>query len=227
LARTRAADATLIIGLGRFGASMAEALVDTGHEVLAVDHDLAMVELWSGKLTHVVQADSTNEDAMRQLGAADFQTAVVGIGTHIEASLLTAAVLVDLGVHNVWAKAISKAHGRILERIGCQHVVYPEFEMGARVAGARVAHLLTGKMIDYIEFDDGFAIVKMRAPAEVFGKTLGEAALRSKYGVTIVGVKRRNEDFTYATPDTRVARNDLLIVSGRTELVEKFAIQAL
>jgi trk system potassium uptake protein len=222
LGRTRAEDATLVIGLGRFGASIASALVDSGHEVLAVDHDLTMVEQWSGRLTHVVQADSTNEDAMRQLGAADFQTAVVGIGTHIEASLLSAAVLMDLRVSNVWAKAISKAHGRILERIGCQHVVYPEFEMGARVA-----HLLTGKMIDYIEFDDGFAIVKMRAPAEAFGKTLGEAALRSKYGVTIVGVKRRNEDFTYATPDTRVARNDLLIVSGRTELVEKFAIQTL
>jgi trk system potassium uptake protein len=221
LARNRAEDATLIIGLGRFGASIADALVRTGHEVLGVDSDLSIVEQWSGHLTHVVQADSTNEVAMSQLGAADFQTAVVGIGTNIEASLLSTAVLVDLGVRNVWAKAISKAHGRILERIGCEHVVYPEFEMGARVA-----HLLTGKMIDYIEFDDGFAIVKMRAPAEAFNRTLGQAALRSKYGVTIVGVKRRGQDFTYATPDTYVEPDDLLIVSGRTDLVEKFAVQA-
>lgn len=221
MGRTRAEDATLIVGLGRFGASIADSLVRTGHEVLAVDQNLVVVEQWSGQLTHVVQADSTNEDAMRQLGAADFETAVVGIGTHIEASLLSAAVLVDLGVRNVWAKAISKAHGRILERIGCAHVVYPEFEMGARVA-----HLLTGKMIDYIEFDDGFAIVKMHSPREAWGRTLGEAALRSKYGITIVGVKRRHEDFTYATPDTHVERDDLLIVSGRTDLVEKFAATA-
>ena len=132
--------------------------------------------------------------------------------------MLTTAVLQDLGIKEIWAKAITAAHGSILERIGANHVVYPE-----RAMGERVAHLVSGKMIDFMEFDDGFAIVKTRAPREAWDTALGEAKLRSKYGVTIVGVKRPGEDFTYAQADTVVHKGDLLIVSGRTELVEKFA----
>ena len=208
----------LVVGLGRFGSALADALTRTGHEVLGVDRDPALVQEWSSRLTHVVEADSTSQRAMRQLGAAQFDIAVVAIGTGIEASILTTAVLQDLGIREIWAKAITAAHGSILERIGANHVVYPERSMGERVA-----HLVSGKMIDYIEFDDGFAIVKTRAPAEAWDKALGEAKLRSKYGVTIVGLKRPGEDFTYAQADTVVHQGDLLIVSGRTEMVEKFA----
>jgi trk system potassium uptake protein TrkA len=113
---------------------------------------------------------------------------------------------------------LSDKHGRILERTGAHHVVYPEAAMGERVA-----HLVTGKMIDFIEFDDGFAIVKTKAPQEATGRTLAESALRSRYGVTVVGVKRPRTDFTYARPDTLVETGDLLIVSGPTKLVEQFA----
>ena len=158
---------------------------------------------------------------MRQLGADQFDIAVVGIGDDIEASLLSTGVLLDLGVREVWAKAITPAHGRILERSGAGHVIYPE-----RDAGERTAHLLTGRLMDYIEFDDGFAIVKLKAPGEALGKTLAESALRSKYGVTIVGVKRAGEDFAHAVPETRVERGDLLIVSGPSHLIEKFAAEA-
>ena len=216
--RFATSDAVLVVGLGRFGSATALALSRVGHEVLAVDFDTALVQEWSGQLTHVVQADTTNETALRQLGAGEFKLAVVAIGTDVEASLLTAAALVDLGVQEIWAKAISAAHGRILERIGVHHVVYPEASMGERVA-----HMITGKMIDFIEFDDGFAIVKTRAPAEAVGKTLGESALRTKYGVTIVGIKRRGEDFTYAQADTLVHEGDLLIVAARTQAAERFA----
>ena len=213
-------DAVLVIGLGRFGAALSQGLSRLGHDVLAVDSDGERVQEWSGRLTHVVEADATSEDTMRQLGAQDFRFGVVAIGDDIEVSLLSAGVLVDLGVQEVWAKAITPAHGRILSRIGAQHVIYPE-----RDAGARVAHLLTGRLIDFIEFDDGFAIVKLRAPREAQGRTLGEIGLRRKYGVTIVGVKRPGQDFTYATPDTRVDSGDLLIVAGATDLVEKFAAE--
>ena len=221
MARNAHEDAVLVIGLGRFGAAIAQSLAQLGHDVLAVDADGERVQEWSGRLTHVVEADSTSEDSMRQLGAQDFRFAVVAIGNDIEASLLSTGVLVDLGVREVWAKAITPAHGRILSRIGAGHVVYPE-----RDAGQRVAHLLTGRLIDYIEFDDGFAIVKLRAPREAHGKTLGQSALRIKYGVTIVGVKRPGEDFTYAQADTPVDAGDVLIVSGRTDLVEKFAAES-
>ena len=155
---------------------------------------------------------------LRCLGVQDFGRAVVGIGTDIEASVLTVLALSEQGIPDIWAKALGPKHGRILERTGAHHVVYPEAAMGGRVA-----HLVTGKMIDFIEFDDGFAIVKTRAPREAAGRTLAESALRSKYGVTVVGVKRPRADFTYARPETEVQQGDLLIVSGPTKLVEAFA----
>ncbi|MDQ3450152.1 MAG: TrkA family potassium uptake protein [Actinomycetota bacterium] len=208
----------LVVGLGRFGSSIALALSRLGHEVLAVDSRMDLVQEFSSQLTHVVQVDATSESALRQIGAPDLDVAVVAIGSDIEASVLATGALIDIGVKEVWAKAITRAHGRILERIGATHVVFPEAEVGERVA-----HLLTGKMIDFIEFDDDFAIVKTRAPAEAHDRTLGESALRSKYGVTIVGVKRPGQDFTYARPETDVHPGDLLIVAGKTNAVEKFA----
>jgi trk system potassium uptake protein TrkA len=211
-------DGVVVIGLGRFGGAVAESLVRLGHEVLGIDENADLVQRWSDRLTHVVQADTTNSDTLRRLGVHEFSRAVVGIGTDIEASVLTVLALSELGVGDIWAKALGDKHGRILERTGAHHVVYPEAAMGERVA-----HLVTGKMIDFIEFDDGFAIVKTRAPREATGKTLAESSLRSRYGVTVVGVKRPKTDFTYARPDTRIEAGDLLIVSGATKLVEKFA----
>ncbi|MEJ5913893.1 potassium channel family protein [Pseudokineococcus sp. 1T1Z-3] len=211
-------DAVLVIGLGRFGSALASALDRMGHDVLAVERDPELVQEWSGRLTHVVEADATNGDALAQLGAQDFSVAVVGIGTSLEASVLTTSTLVDLGVGQIWAKAITPSHGRILTRLGAHHVVYPEAD-----AGERVAHLVGGKLLDYIEFDDGFAMVKMRPPRETQGFTLAQSKVREKYGVTVMGVKSPGEDFHYATPETRVRDRDLLIVSGRTSLIEKFA----
>ncbi len=208
----------VVVGLGRFGGAVAQSLTRLGHEVLAIEEDLSLVQSWSDRLTHVVQADSSNIEALRQLGVADFQHAVVGIGSDIEASVLTVLALTELGVPDIWAKAVTTNHGKILEKTGAHHVVYPEAAMGERVA-----HLVTGKMIDFIEFDDDFAIVKTRPPREAVGKTLAESQLRSRHGVTVVGVKRPREDFTYAKPDTLVVEGDLLIVSGPTQKVERFA----
>lgn len=211
-------DAVVVVGLGRFGSSVAVSLARLGHDVLGIDRDPGLVQEWSDRLTHVVEADATNTDTLRRLGAHEFAHAVVGIGDDIEASVLTVLALSELAIPDIWAKAISDKHGRILEKTGAHHVIYPEATMGERVA-----HLVTGKMIDFIEFDDGFAIVKTGAPSEAIGKTLAASALRSKYGVTIVGVKRPTEDFTYAKPNTMVDKGDLLIVSGPTVKVEAFA----
>ena len=211
-------NAVLVVGLGRFGSAVALSLTRLGHDVLGIDRDPSLVQEWAARLTHVVEADATNTDTLRRLGATDFDHAVVGIGSDIEASVLTTLALSELNIPDIWAKAISDKHGRILDKTGAHHVIYPEATMGERVA-----HLVTGKMIDFIEFDDGFAIVKTRSPSEALGKTLAASSLRSKYGVTIVGVKRSMEDFTYATPDTTVEEGDLLIVSGPTVKVEAFA----
>lgn len=208
----------LIIGLGRFGSAVAASLVNLGQEVLAIDEDATLVERWSDDLTHVVRADSTDDQALHQIGVGSFDRAVVAIGTDIEASVLTVLALAEAGVPDIWAKAITRKHGRILERVGAHHVVYPESSMGERVA-----HLLTGSMIDYIEFDDQFSIARTHAPPETWDRSLAESAPRSRHGVTVVGVKRQGHDFTYARPETHVERHDQLIIAGPTDMVERFS----
>jgi trk system potassium uptake protein TrkA len=219
LAKYRADDdAVVVIGLGRFGGTLAESLTKLGHEVLGIDESMKAVQEFSDKLTHVVQADSTDEDVLRQLGVPEFQRAVVGIGTDVEASVLTVVALQELGLTQIWAKAISAKHAKILKAVGAHHVIRPE-----AVMGDRVAHLITSKMIDFIEFDDGFAIAKTCVPAEAAGKSLAEAGLRTKYKVTVVGIKRRGEDFTYAVPETVVPADGVLIVAGTVDQVQRFA----
>ena len=208
----------LIIGLGRFGAATAGQLDRLGREVLVVDESAALVQKWSERVTHAVQADARSIDALRQIGAQEFSIAVVAVGSSIEASVLITANLVDLKIPQIWAKAISQSHGKILSRIGANHVIYPEAE-----AGTRVAHLVSGRMLDFIEFDDDFAIVKMYPPKPIHGKTLTESALRKKFGLTVVGVKSPGKEFTYATPDTIISNHDLIIVSGTSGAIEKFA----
>lgn len=208
----------VVIGLGRFGGSLAVELAQDGWEVLGIDTDERLVQQHRDALTHSVVADSTDMEALRQLGVPEFIRAVVGIGTDVQASILTTSLLVDLEIPNIWAKAISREHGRILERVGAHHVVLPEHDMGERVA-----HLVTGRMLDFIEFDAGFAMVKALAPAEAHNRKLGDVGLRSKYGVTVVCVKRPGEEFTYATADTTIHSGDVLIVAGKTAAVETFA----
>lgn len=207
----------LVIGLGRFGGSLAATLDGLGRDVLAVERDQELIRAWTGRIP-LVEADASNPDALEQLGVQEFPIAVVGVGTSLEASVLITGNLVDLGTPLIWAKAISAEHGRILQRIGAHHVVYPEHD-----AGARVAHLVSGRMLDFIELEDGFAIVKMRPPKETQGFTVGEIDIRRKYGISVIGVKEPGQPFEYASADTRIDDGDTLVLSGDTVLLEKFA----
>ncbi|MFC9914998.1 potassium channel family protein [Streptomyces sp. NPDC059866] len=222
LAETRAHGATdqrvAVIGLGRFGSSLASELMRRGWDVLGIDTDARLVQKYSDGLTHSAVADCTDPEVLRQLGVHEFTSAVVGIGTDIEASILVSANLLEAEVPNVWAKAISRQHGQILERLGVHHVVLPEHEMGERVA-----HLVTGRMLDFIEFDDDYALVKTVAPDIATGVPLGQSQVRSRYGVTVVGIKRHGEDFTYATAETVIQKGDVIVVTGKTHAVEAFA----
>lgn len=211
-------DAVVVVGLGRFGRSLALELVASDVEVLGIDADTQIVQDLSVSLTHCVRADSTSEEALRQLGVQDFDRAVVAIGTHIEASLLTASLLKNLGVSNIWAKAISVAHGRILEQLGIEHVIYPEHEMGRRVA-----HLVKGRMMDYIQFEPDYALVKTAPPAMLVGKPLSQTGVRRAHGVTVVGVRPPAGLFTHATGDTVLHEGDTIIVSGLPHAVERFS----
>lgn len=207
----------LVVGLGRFGSAIALTLERLGHDVLAAEKSSSIVAQFTGRFP-LVEADCTNPEALEQLGVKDFGVAVVGVGTSLEASVLIAGNLVDLGTPQIWAKAISAEHGRILHRIGVHHVVLPEAD-----AGNRVAHLVSGKLLDYIELEDDFTIVKMRPPREVQGFTIAQSQIRKRYGVTILGVKSPGEDFVYATEVTRISANDTIIVSGNAALLERFA----
>ena len=214
-------DGVIVIGLGRFGGQVAESLARLGHDVLGIDEDAEIVQRMADRLTHVVQADATDDEALRQLGVSEFSRAVVGIGTDIEASVLAVLALTDLGLHEIWAKAISAKHGRILDRVGAKHVVYPEADMGERVA-----HLVTGGLMDFIELDRGFAIAKVNPPREVVGKTLAEAALRTKSGLTVVAVRHAGKGIETALPETVVNEGDQLIVAGPTSRIERLGTVA-
>lgn len=207
----------LVVGLGRFGSALALQLEALGREVLAVERDPRLVAQYSGRVP-LVEADATNPEALAQIAAQEFAVAVVGVGTFLEASMLITGNLVDLGVPQIWAKAITPEHARILTRIGAHHVVYPEAD-----AGKRVAHLVSGSLLDYIEVEEDFTIVKMRPPTETIGFALRQSRVRSRYGVTILGVKSPGEDFASATPETVVRADDIVIVGGRPELLERFA----
>ncbi len=215
--KDRSGSGVLVIGIGRFGAALATTLEEQGRDVLAVERSAALVKQFTGRFP-LVEADATNPEALVQVAAKDFPVAVVGVGTSLEASVLITANLVDLGTPQIWAKAISPEHARILERIGAHHVVLPEAD-----AGVRLAHLVSGRLLDYIEVEDNFTIVKMSPPQETHGFTLAQSQVRTRYGVTVLGVKSPGQDFVFSTPETRILPNDILIVSGHADLLERFA----
>lgn len=208
----------LVIGLGRFGIAVAQTLESIGHEVLGVDTRPELVQEYASDLTKIVEADCTNAAVLEQLGAADFDAAVVAIGTNIEASVLIVLALSDLGVKNIWAKATNDKHARILERTGAAHVVFPEQRMGERVA-----YLLNERLLDFISFGDEFAIARLKAPEPIVGLPLMVSECRKRFEVTVIGVKRQGEDFIHAVPDTLILPADELVVSGKIENIEKFA----
>lgn len=209
---------TLVVGMGRFGSAVALTLERLGFEVLAMEKNHNRVQHYSGALP-IVQGDATDAEALEQVGASDFASAVVGVGSSLESSVLVTANLSDLGVESIWAKATSREHGRILRRIGAHHVVYPEYD-----AGLRTAHLVGGELLDYIELDQSeFVVAKMRPPKELEGFTLGEARPMSRYGVKVIGTLHPGRPFRYANADTRIDSDDILIVSGTSPAVIAFS----
>lgn len=219
--RTRDASAVAVIGLGRFGGALATELSRSGTEVLGIDTDEDIVQSLNGVLTHVVRADSTKQAALEQLGVVDFDRVVVGIGSDIQASILTTSLLKKMGARSIWAKAISEQHGLILDQLGIEHVIFPEADMGRRIA-----HLVRGSMLDYVEFDRDLVVAKTVAPQEMVGRTLEESAVRRRFGVTVVKIKGADGEWHPAGASSVVGSGDLLIVIGPVEKTERFAALA-
>ncbi|MEJ5920482.1 MULTISPECIES: potassium channel family protein [unclassified Corynebacterium] len=206
----------VILGMGRFGQALGEELRANGIEVLCVDFRERVVQELSATFDHVVTADTTQPEVLRQLGVHEAERVVIAIGSDIEASLLTASAVVDMGVPLIWAKADNQAHAKILGQIGVHHVIRPEAD-----TGRRVAHLIGGKVQDYLEFDRDFAIAKIVPPVAVQGKNVSE--INAIAPVTVLALRPRCERFRPALDDDIVNAGDLLIVSGPVEKLEDFA----
>lgn len=215
--RTRP-EIVVVIGLGRFGLAVAQQLQRLGHEVLAIEHDANLVQAAAGEFTHVVSADATDPEALRQLGVPEVGHVVVAIGDNVQASILATATLSDLGVPDIWAKALTLQHASILERVGAHHVVFPEGDMGERVA-----HRVTGRMLEYVQIDESFALVETRVPASLTGRTLLESGIRNDHRVNVVAIKQPGSTFTHPMPDTLLEPGSLLLVAGDPVNVERFA----
>ncbi|MCS3843354.1 TrkA family potassium uptake protein [Microbacterium sp. AK031] len=216
--RIAEADSVAVIGLGRFGTSLAVELMGSGTEVLGIDADEDVVQSLNGVLTQVVRADSTRLEVLQQLAIGEFDRVVLAIGSDITASILTASLLLQLDVPVIWAKAVDERHGAVLEQLGVHKVIYPEKDMGRRVA-----HLVRGAAADYLEIDEGYAIVKSFAPQLLHGITLAEGAVRHTHGVTIAAYRGAKRSWENAEADTVLHEGDLVLVVGPTTDVERFA----
>lgn len=206
-----------IIGLGRFGGSVAKTLHQLGHEVLGIDSDPEIVQEFSTELTHVIAMDAHDEEALRSQGMHNFHAVVVAIGENVEANLFATLMLKDLGVKNVIVMANDVIQGRMLKKIGATQVVYPHADMGRRIAHK----LCVTNMIDYMELGNELTIIELRVPDFLVGKNLKNAGMREKYGVNVVAVKTPVQIFIPPDPDMEMNKNDIVVIIGKHEGIKK------
>lgn len=214
----RYSEPVLVLGLGRFGLALTNELIRGGTEVLAIDRDETHVQRLSVIIPNVVVADSTDVEALKQLGVQEFTRAVVAMGGSQEASILTTSLLSDLGIKQIWAKALNEQHARILSRVGAHHVIQPEMDMGERVA-----HLVGGRMLDYMEVDDDWVMAMAKPPQFLVGISLGESRLRATHRVTVVAYRPEGAtNFRHTDASTVLTYGDDILVMGTPADVEAF-----
>ncbi len=209
-----------VIGLGRFGTSVAVTLQMLGHEVLAIDTNEDRVQKISDQVTHVVQADTTEESSLSALGLRNFDAVVVAIGEDVQANVATTLLLKEMGVPYIIAKARNSLHGKMLEKIGADRVVYPERDMGQRVAHS----LISSNVLDYIELSPDLSLVEVSTPGIFVGRTLQQTNMRALYGVNVVAIKRYDTLIVPPQPDELIHESDVLIVIGSTEGLQRLEV---
>ncbi|HET7581085.1 MAG TPA: TrkA family potassium uptake protein [Bacillales bacterium] len=212
-----------VIGLGRFGGAICNALSEQGMEVLAIDKDEDRVNEFSQVATHAVIADTTDEAALKSLGIRNFDHVIVAIGDNIQASILTTLILEELGVNHITVKAQNDYHGKVLRKIGADRVVHPERDMGVRIAH----HIASNSILDYLDISDKHSIVEVIASKKMDGQTLIDLDVRAKFGVNIVAIKREGEMDVSPDPDEAIRRGDILIVVGANDDISRMEKQLL
>ncbi len=207
-----------VIGIGRFGGSVATTLYDMGHDVLAIDSSEEKVEAIVDRVTHAVVADTTSETALKSLGITNFDVVIVSIGKDIQASILTTLVLKELNVKYVVAKARTAQHGKVLQKIGADRIVFPERDMGVRLA----QNLVDTNVLDFIELSPDYSIVEIIVPEGMIGKSLRELDLRARHGVNVLAICSRDKKINVSPAATVCLQEcDVLIVVGTNESIQK------
>lgn len=206
----------VVIGLGRFGSSVAKTLNQKGCEVLAIDNDYETVQAFSNEVTHVVQADATDKDSLRSVGVNNFDAAVVSIGENKHANILATLILKELGVEYVVSKAQDSLHAKLLDKVGSDKIVHPERDMGIRVAN----NLVSANVLDYMELAPNYSITELIAGDELVNKNLKDLKLREKYGVNVIAIM--SESFTEEInlspqADYEINEGDILVVIGHDD----------
>lgn len=208
-----------IIGLGRFGSSLAKTLYNMKHEVLAIDTSKEIVQSMMDEVTHCVEADATDVETLKALGIRNFDAVVVSIGHDMQASILVTVLLKELNVSYVVAKANNELHGKVLEKVGADKVVYPERDMGARLAH----NLVASNIMDFIDISSEYSIMEIIAGDYLSGKTLGELDLRARFEISVMAIKK-GEDINVAPgASDQVERGDILIALGKQESLREIA----
>ncbi|PLR96837.1 potassium channel family protein [Bacillus sp. T33-2] len=209
-----------VIGLGRFGSSVATTLYNEGNDVLAMDISEENVEDFQELVTHAVIGDSTDEQTLRAVGIRNFDTVIVAIGDDIQASILTVLLLKEMGVGNVVAKAINKSHGQVLTKVGADKVIFPERDMGERVAHQLMA---LPNVLNFIELADNYSIEEIAVPEGMIGKNLREVNLRAKYNITVIAIRSESRIDISPDPEQVLKEDDIFIVVGENRDLERFA----
>ncbi|WP_309131059.1 TrkA family potassium uptake protein [Brevibacterium sp.] len=211
--------AVAVIGLGRFGGSLARELASHGVDVIGIDIAEAAVEEFADSLAYASRADATDEVVLRQLGVDEVSRVVIAIGSDLQASILVASRILKLGNRHIWAKAISEPHAEILHQMGIDHVVRPENDMGKRLA-----HLIRGHISDFLPIDEDFVLARTKTPVRIADVPLASFGVRTKYSVTIVAFKRNGtEHWDITDPEVVLYAEDEILVAGHPRKVEAFS----
>lgn len=207
-----------VIGLGRFGNSVARSLSELGQEVMAIDVDEEKVQKLAPSVTTAVVANVMDIDAMRAVGIRNVDVAVVAVGTELKASIVGTMVLKELGVRSIVAKANDELHGKVLEKVGAERVLYPE-----RDTGARLARVLTStNIIEQIDLDPNYSIVEMVAPSQMTGRTLATLNIRARFGVYIMAIRSGGRMMIAPGADDVIHEGDVVVVIGQNDNLQRF-----
>lgn len=207
----------VVIGCGRFGSSVAKTLCNLGYDVLVVDKDPEKVQELAEFVTHSVQADAVDENALRTIGIRNFDVAVVTIGSNIQASIMGTLIAKELGVKKVIAKAQNELHGKVLYKIGADKVIFPERDMGVRVAH----NLVSSNILDVIEFAPDYSIIEVAALEEWEDKTLKELRLPNKYGISVMAIKSGDNINISPYADDVIKSGDTIVVIGHNDSLKQ------